>query len=307
VLACLAWLIQNLESDPAQGRAGWAWGTMLVSYLGLAGLAFLAGEAVRLVSTCIVRRACARLKRELTITATTCQHRADLASLLAEPVGTRLERTLGGVEGLTRLLSVAFLDLLPATSVLVFALGYAFVMQPLIGLLLVCAAPILLYVSARRMAGQQGVRRTSHECRERVDGMLAEQFSGSEHIRAANTERQEVRRVAGVLAEWRREQLGLYLRTASYHSLTTLSGWLFQFAVIALAVALSGMGRMPVGAVAIYGNMFFSVYVPLWRIHWAAQETQDAGPRVEAFLAILGEPADRSFALSGAAAVAPGA
>src|SRR5207248_7962676 len=106
---------------------------------------------------------------------------------------------------------------------------------------------------------------------------------------------QEVRRVADVLADWRRQQVRLYLRTASFHSLTILSGWLFQLAVIGLAVALSGTGRMPVGAVAIYGNLFFSVYVPLWRIHWAVQEAQEAGPRVEAFLTILAEPADRSF------------
>src|SRR5437764_283197 len=83
--------------------------------------------------------------------------------------------------------------------------------------LLACLVPALLYVTARRMTGEQSAGRASHRCREQVDGMLVEQLGGIEYIRAANTEGQEVRRVADVLADWRRQQVRLYLRTASFH------------------------------------------------------------------------------------------
>ena len=68
----------------ATGRVWWD--------LGLLGLAVLTREALQLLGQYLVQRAGSRLGRDLTIALAARQHRADLAVLGAEPVGTRLGR-----------------------------------------------------------------------------------------------------------------------------------------------------------------------------------------------------------------------
>ena len=34
------------------------------------------------------------------------------------------------------------------------------------------------------------------------------------------------------------------------------------------------MGKMPIGDIMVYGNLFFSVYLPLWGIHFALAERE---------------------------------
>jgi ATP-binding cassette subfamily B protein len=289
-LALLARLVR-LESTargPTAGGLVWA---------GLAwmGLVVLAREAFQLVSRYLVQRVGAGLGKELTVAVADRQHRADLTSLASEPVGARVARLTGGVEGLVRWLRMTFLEALPAACTLLFALAYALVTQSWIGLLLLGFVPGALWLGLRQMEGGRDAQAELLARRDRVEGALTEQLAGVEYLRAANAEGREVDRVAGLLEDWRRLQLRQYLRSILFGSLRVMSGWAFQFAVIAVAACLAGLGKMAVADIAVYGNLFFSVYVPLWRIHYALEDAQEKGPRIDDLLAALAEPTDRSL------------
>jgi ATP-binding cassette subfamily B protein len=264
--------------------------------LGLMGLVILAREACRLLGRYLVQRSSARLGKELTIALAARQHRADLAALAAEPVGARVGRLLAGARWFEQALRLVFLDLLPNVATLIFALAFALATQPWIGLLLLCVVPAALWVEMRQTAADRGAHAEVLQCKDRLDGALVEQFGGIEHVRAANTQQREIARLAGILEAWRGKQLRLYLRTLLFSTLRITGGWLFQFGVIGAAVALSGMGKMPIGDIAVYGQLFFSVYLPLWGIHFALSDARENAPRLDDLLAGLTEPLDRSFA-----------
>jgi ATP-binding cassette subfamily B protein len=291
-LALLAQLLNAANASfagPApQGRI---WGL-----LGLMGLAILGRETCRLLGRYLVQSRSIRLGKELTIALAARQHRADLAALGAEPVGARVGRLLAAAKWFERTLRLVFLDLLPNVCTLVFALAFALATQPWIGLLLLGVIPAALCIEMHQMARDRGAHAEVLQCKDRLDGALVEQFGGIEHVRAANTRQREIARLAGILEAWRSKQLRLYLRTLVFSSLRITSGWLFQFGVIGVAVALSGMGKMPITDIAVYGNLFFSVYLPLWGIHFALSEARENAPRQGDLLAGLVEPADRSFA-----------
>jgi ATP-binding cassette subfamily B protein len=294
VLALVARLIEmvqvrsQLGGEPAVGSLfGW--------HLGLMGLVFLGGETLRLVARLLVQRIGTRLGKELTIALAMRQHRADLTSLGREPVGERLGRLLRGTDWFVRSLALTFLELLPALFTLVVALGYALLIQPWIGLVLVCVIPAMLFLKMRQLTADPDLRAELIRSKDRVDGIVLEQFAGIEYIRAANTSGLESNRVAGVLDDWSKQQLRHYFQSILFTSWQVLSGWLFQFAVLAVAVALTGMGKMSITDIAVYGNLFFSVYIPLWRIQAALEETEENAPRSRDLLAGLAEAPDRSL------------
>lgn len=302
MLAILADLIRGVQGSLGPASGVMAAGALFGRRLALLGLVFLTGEACRLLARNLVQRAGARLGADLTVALTERLHHADLAALRGEPIGQRLGRLTHAARWAVRALDLVFLELLPAACTALFALAYALATQPWVGLVLLGVVPVMMGVRLRQMTAGRGARAELLRCKDRLDGRLVELFGGIEYVRAADTADREVARAAVALADWRTKQLRHDLRTVVYGSLQVAGGWLFQFAVIAAAVALCGLGRMPVTDIAIYGNLFFSVYVPLWRIHYVLEEARENGPRVDDLLAGLAEPRDQSFADSSAAA-----
>ncbi|HZU36327.1 MAG TPA: ABC transporter transmembrane domain-containing protein, partial [Gemmataceae bacterium] len=299
VLILLARLIQTVQAQAPADMWGNVWRGPVGWYLGLIAVIFLAGEALGFVKKYLIQRVSTRLHQELTLGLADRLHHADLEILTREPAGARLARLARAAEGIVCLLGAVFVELLPAVCTLLCALLYAVLAQPWIGLVLAGVVPVVLGIDARQRLRDKGIRRELCQEQDRLDGVLTEQFGGIEAIRAANTQDGEVQKVASLVQHRCEKQVGLLWRTTLAQSFKVLLGWLFQFAVLAVAVVLCGNGKMSIAEIAVFGNLFFSVYVPLWQIQYALEKVLESAARLDDLRAGLAEPSDRSFEADG--------
>ncbi len=267
----------------------------LALYLGLIGAAYLLRESLSVLRRYLVERTCTRIDRDLFVRVVGHLMRVELASLGHEQVGALHGRISRGVDGFVRFLRITFLDFLPAILTGSFALLAALSKRPGIALAMAGVVPISLGLTIWQLLTQNGVRLGLLRCRERMDGTVVEQLAGLDYVRAANTDRREIDRVAGVAEGRRATEIRHHFEMSLFGSAKALNEGLFHLIVIAFAVVLCLNDSISYGDIMMFSVLFLSVMTPLNEIHRFIDETHECSLKVGDLLDLLARPEDRAF------------
>src|SRR5262249_4763021 len=134
--------------------------------------------------------------RDMTVRLVAHLMKVDLGTLTHDKVGALHGRITRSIDGFVRFLRLGFLTFLPALLTGLFALGASVVKQPWLGLIMVGVIPTSVGLTIWQVVSQKGVRLRLLRSKEEMDGTMVEQLSGLDYIRAADTHKLEVKRVA---------------------------------------------------------------------------------------------------------------
>jgi ATP-binding cassette subfamily B protein len=265
-------------------------------FLGLIAAAYVARELFNVLRRNLVENTCARINRTMTLHLVSHLLRLDLSKLSQDKIGALHGRIFRSVDGFVRFLRVSFLDFFPALFTGVFALVAAVTKQPLLGLIMLGVIPMAVYLTVRQMISQKGVRLELMRNCEEIDGAVVEQLGGIEYIRAANTCRQEIARLAAATEERRRKEVRHHFEMSLYGCGKALNEGFFHVLVLAMAIYLAINHQLAgIGDVLTFSVLFLNVMSPLSEIHRVLDEGHEASLRVGDLLEMLAEPIDASF------------
>jgi ATP-binding cassette subfamily B protein len=277
------------DADPGSVYRLAAW------YLGLIAGAYVLREALHVLRRYLVEYACTRINRDMAVRLVAHLMRADLNTLSRDKVGALHGRIFRSVDGLVRFLRLSFLEFFPAILSGAFALAAAVAKQPVLGLVMLGIIPVAVWLTVRQLISQKGVRLKLMRDAEEVDGTVVEQLSGIEYVRAANTHKQEVERLLQAAGKRQKREVRHHFVMSLYGCAKALNEGFFHVLVLGLAIFLAVQGRISPGDVLTFSVLFLNVMTPLAEVHRILDEGHEAGLRVGDLLAMLAEPADRSF------------
>jgi ATP-binding cassette subfamily B protein len=292
---CLGRLIDGVDPAAHPGSTVAQLTGVAAFYLALIALAYLARESMNVLRRFLVERTCTRIDRDMYIRVVSHLMRVDLAVLAQDQVGALYGRITRSIEGLVRFLRVSFLEFAPAIFTGSFALAAAFAQQPKVALAMLGVAPLSLGLTILQIITQKGIRLELLRTRERMDGTVVEQLGGIDYVRAANTHKQEVRRVARVAERRRAKELRHHVEMSLFGSGKAINEGLFHVLVLAFAIYLLVMGRLQPGDVMMFSWLFLYVMAPLNEIHRFMDEAHESSLRIGDLIGLLRVPVDRSF------------
>jgi ATP-binding cassette subfamily B protein len=264
-------------------------------YLMLIGTAYLVREGLQVVRRYFVENTCTRIDRDMTVRLVAHLLKVDLGTLTHEKVGALHGRITRSIDGFVRFLRLGFLTLLPALSTGLFALGAAVSKQPWIGLAMVGVIPASVALTVWQLVSQRGVRLRLLRSKEEMDGTVVEQLSGLDYVRAADTHKLEVKRVARTAERRRLKEIRHHFQMSLFGCAKALNEGLFHILVLALAIHLAGEGRISFGEILTFSMLFLSVMTPLSEIHRVIDEGHECSLQVGDLLEMLAQPIDSSF------------
>jgi ATP-binding cassette, subfamily B, bacterial len=266
-------------------------------YLALIGVAYLVRESLNVLRRYLVENTCTRIDRDLCVLLVGHLMKVDLSALSREQVGALHGRITRSVEGFVRFLRISFLDFFPAVLTGSFALAAALSKQPKIALAMAGVIPLSLVLTLWQLITQKGIRIGLLRSREQMDGTVVEQLAGLDYIRAADTHRQEVRRVEQVAERRRAKEIRHHFEMSLFGCGKALNEGFFHLLVIAFAVYLFVHGGIRYGDILTFSVLFLNVMAPLNEVHRFIDEAHESSLRVADLVDILSQPPDRSFQL----------
>jgi len=265
-------------------------------YLGFMAGAYLLREALNVGRRYLVAFACSHIRQDMNIKLVSHLMTVPLSTLSREKLGTLHGRISRNVEGLVRFLQVNFLDFFPALFTGLFALLAVIHTEPVLGWVMAGVIPVSLFLTARQIMSQKGVRIELMRANEAIDGAVVEQLSGIEYVRAADTHQHEIQRLSVATENRRREEIWHNLHMAMFGGVKAVCEGLFHVGVVGTAIYLAILGRITAGEVVTISLLFLSVMAPMSELHRLLDEGHETSLLVGDLLDLLGEPVDASFA-----------
>jgi ATP-binding cassette subfamily B protein len=264
-------------------------------FLGLIGLAYLARESMNVLRRYLVENTCTRINKDMSVRLIAHLMKVDLSVLASDQVGALYGRLNRSAEGFVRFLRISFLDFVPALLTGAFALLAALSKQPWIALAMVGVIPISLTLTIWQLITQKGIRIDLLRTREAMDGTVVEQLTGIDYVRAANTHRQEIRRVARTAERQRGKEIRHHFEMSLFGCGKALNEGFFHILVLAFAVYLFVHGQIELGDIFTFSMLYLNVMCPLNEVHRFIDEAHESSLRVGDLIKLLREPIDRSF------------
>jgi len=268
--------------------AGW--------YLGLIGGAYLLREILNVLRRYLVTNACTRINRDMSLELMAHMMSVSLATLQRDKVGTLHGRILRSVDGLVRFLRLNFMEFIPALFTGVFALVATIVKEPTLGLVMVGVVPITIILTVRQLLSQKEVRLQLMRSCEEIDGAVVEQLGGIEYVRAADTKKLEINRLAKATEKRRAMEVRHHFQMSLFGCAKALNEGLVHVLVLGVAIYLAVQGRITFGDVLTFSILYLNVMTPLGEIHRVLDEGHESSLQVGELLEMLAEPIDPSFA-----------
>ena len=288
-------LVNAVNPETNQGLSRTALWQLAASYLLMIGLAYLVREVTNVIRRFLVENTCTSTDRDTCVRVVSHLMEVDLAALGHEQVGALHGRISRSVDGLVRFLRISFLDFIPAILSGSFSLIAALSKQPRIALVMAGVVPLSLVLTVWQLLTQKGVRLGLLRTRELMDGTVVEQLSGLDYVRAANTQRLEVRRVERVAEQRRGKELRHHFEMSLFGSGKALNEAFFHLMVIAFAIYLFVQGDILYGEILTFSILFLNIMAPLNEVHRFLDEAHESSLRVGDLLDMLAMPNDVSF------------
>ncbi len=264
-------------------------------YLGLLGLAYLLRESMNVLRRYLVENTCTRINRDMCVRLVGHLMKVDLSILAQDQVGSLYGRITRSAEGFVRFLRITFLDFVPALFTGVFAIAATLSKQPWIALVMVGVVPVSLSLTIWQLITQKGIRLDLLRTREVMDGTVVELLSGIDYVRAANTDRREIRRVARTAEHQRSKEIRHHFEMSLFGCGKALNEGFFHILVLAFAVYMFVHGQIKVGEILTFSVLYLNVMCPLNEVHRFIDEAHESSLRVGDLIKLLREPVDRSF------------
>ena len=294
----LAGLVGGLEDMKARGDSGVPAGDLFgaaVRYLGLLSAVYLGREALHVVRRYLVENTCTRIDRDMTVRLVSHLLKVNLGEFTHEKVGALHGRISRSVEGFVRFLRLSFLDFMPAILTGLFALTAAASRDSRMGLVMLGVIPTSVSLTVWQLVSQKNVRLRLLRTREEMDGIVVEQLGGLDYVRAANTVRHEVQRIARSAEKRRTRELRHLFEMSLFGCAKALNEGLFHVLVLGTSIYLAVHGEVRFMDIIMYSGLFLGVMAPLSEVHRIIDEGHESSIRVGDLLEILGSPSDRSF------------
>jgi ATP-binding cassette subfamily B protein len=122
-----------------------------------------------------------------------------------------------------------------------------------------------------------------------------EQLGGLDYVRAANTYKHEVRRVARAAEKRRAREIRHHFQMSLFGAGKALNEGMFHILVLSLAIYWAIRGDISYGDILMFSMLFLNVMGPLSEVHRIIDEGHECSLRVGDLIDLLTEPADRSF------------
>jgi ATP-binding cassette subfamily B protein len=264
-------------------------------FLTLIGAVYLLREAINVVRRYFVENTCTRIDRDMTVRVVGHLLKVDLGHLTHEKVGALHGRISRSVDGFVRFLRLFFLDFFPAILTGLFALIATVSKQPYLGLIMAGVIPASVSLTVWQLVSQKGVRLKLLRTREEMDGTVVEQLAGLDYVRASNSLKHEVKRVARTAERRRAREIRHHFQMSLFGCAKALNEGLVHILVLGLAIYLALHGRMDYGYILTFSMLFLNVMAPLSEVHRIIDEGHESSLRVGDLLDILATPADSSF------------
>jgi ATP-binding cassette subfamily B protein len=278
---------QGLSQDALlRGAAG---------FLGMIGLAYLVRESMNVLRRYLVENTCTRINKDMSVRLIAHLMKVDLSILASDQVGALYGRINRSAEGFVRFLRISFLDFVPALLTGAFALLAALSKQPWVALAMVGVIPVSLSLTIWQLITQKGIRLDLLRTREAMDGTVVEQLTGIDYVRAANTHRQEIRRVARTAERQRGKEIRHHFEMSLFGCGKALNEGFFHILVLAFAVYLFIQHQIHYGEILTFSVLYLNVMCPLNEVHRFIDEAHESSLRVGDLINLLREPIDRSF------------
>ena len=289
-------LIVHVQGGAGQGLPPTDLYRLAALDLGLLAAAYFLRECLNVFRRYLVEGACLGIEKETGVRLVSHLLKMDLAALTHERVGALHGRIHRSVGGFVRFLRLTFLDFFPAVLTGVLALAATAAKQPGLGLVMTGVIPVALFLTFWQLRSQKGVRLGLMRSRENLDGTVVEQLNGMDYVRAADTHRREVGRVARAAEDHRARELRHHFQMSLFGSGKALNEAFFHIVVLAGAVAFAANGAISFGDIWTFSLLFLNVMSPLSEVHRVLDEAHESSLQVGQLLAMLAEPVDRSFA-----------
>ena len=265
-------------------------------YLGLMAGAYLLREALDVARRYLVAIACSHIRQDMHVDLVSHLMTVPLSTVSREKLGTLHGRISRNVEGIVRLPASEFLGLFPGDVHWLIRAGAVVNKQPILGLAMAGVIPVSMFLTARQIMSQKGVRLKLMRTYEEIDGAVVEQLSGIEYVRAADTHRHEMQRLSTATELRRREEVHHNLNMAIFGSSKAVCEGLFHVLVLGTAIYMAILGRITIGDVLTFSMLFLSVMAPMSELHRLLDEGHETSLLVGDLLDLLAEPTDPSFA-----------
>ncbi len=298
---CLRQLIDAVERGKNSASSPADLTRVAAFYLAIIGTAYLVRESMNVLRRFLVENTCTRIDKDMYVRVVAHLMKVDLNVLAQDHVGALYGRINRSVEGLVRFLRVTFLEFVPALLTGGFALVATLWQQPGIALAMVGVIPFSLALTLCQIITQKGIRLELLRTREAMDGTVVEQLGGIDYVRAADTHRQEVRRVARVAERRRSKELKHHFEMSLFGAGKAINEGLFHVLVLAFAVYLGIRGRGGPGEIMMYSMLFLNVMTPLSEVHRFIDEGHESSLKIGDLIGLLTVPIDRSFRMPVAA------
>jgi ATP-binding cassette subfamily B protein len=295
LLAALVGGLEQMKRRVDSGEAPDTTYQVALWYLSLLGGVYMGREALHVVRRYLVENTCTRIDRDMTVRVVGHLLKVHLGDLTHEKVGALHGRITRSVDGLVRFLRLSFLDFFPAILTGVFALAAALVKEPRMGLVMAGVIPTSIFLTVWQLVSQKNVRLKLLRTREEMDGTVVEQLGGIDYVRAANTIRHEVKRVARSAEKRRSREVRHHFEMSLFGCAKALNEGLFHVLVLGMAIYLAVHGQIEFMQIIAFSGLFLGVMAPLSEVHRIIDEGHENSIRVGDLLDILGSPSDPSF------------
>jgi ATP-binding cassette subfamily B protein len=292
---CLGRLVDAVNPESHLGLTQAALTRVAAGYLAIIGGAYVVREALNVLRRYLVENTCTRIDRDMCVQVVAHLMKVELSELAYEQVGSLHGRITRSVDGLVRFLRLSFLDFIPALMTGGFALGAALSKEPRIALAMVGVVPISVALTMWQLITQKGVRLGLMRSREAMDGTVVEQLGGMDYVRAANTHRQEVRRVERAAERRRAKEFRHHFEMSLFGCGKALNEGFFHLLVIASAIYLFVHGGIRYGDILTFSVLYMNVMAPLNEVHRFVDEAHESSLKVGDLVEILSRPIDPSF------------
>lgn len=205
----------------------------------------------------------------------------------------RLNRSL---EGVVKLLKLAFMDFAPAVFNGVAAVIVIFSQLPAgLALLMLLVVPIGTIIVFRQISTQKGIRVHLMEEKSAMDGAVVELINGIEVIRVTDNVGTEVNRFDNQSENLRSKEMRHHRSMAFYDCLKFINEAFFTVIVIGVSTYLAGKGEISVGAVLTSYLCFVQLTTPLRELHRILDELSESSVLAQSYFEIVNLPQDFSY------------
>ncbi|HZY83199.1 MAG TPA: ABC transporter ATP-binding protein, partial [Gemmataceae bacterium] len=295
LLGQLVGKLEHLKRDVDAGSVPDTLFRVALTYLLVVGAVYLLREAINVVRRYFVENTCTRIDRDMTVRVVAHLLKVNLGHLTHEKVGALHGRISRSVDGFVRFLRLSFIDFFPAILTGSFALIATVSKQPWLGLVMLGVIPASIFLTVWQLMSQKGVRLKLLRTREEMDGTVVEQLAGLDYVRAANTHRQEVKRVRHSAEKRRAREIRHHFQMSLFGAAKAINEGLFHILVLGLAIYLALHGKIEFGYILTFSMLFLNVMAPLSEVHRVIDEGHECSLRVGDLVDILTTPNDPSF------------